>query len=139
MSKQEGVFFADILDGAMSMNSITVFYDGGCRVCNSEVSHYKKISPEPGIDYININDPGFEPGHYGKSRDDFMAQLHVQDAGGNFHVGVEAFRLLWKKLPGPHYRLLASITGLPGINLLSRIIYRLFAENRHRLPRRIAK
>jgi predicted DCC family thiol-disulfide oxidoreductase YuxK len=116
--------------------SISVFYDGGCVVCDSEIRVYREISRDSGIEFVNISAPDFSAEKYGKSRDEFMQALHVRDAAGEFHVGVDAFRLLWKTLPGAHYQMLAAITGLPGINLFSRIGYRLFAENRHRLPRK---
>ena len=98
-----------------------------------------KIARDAGIEYVNINDPEFDPSQYQKSRDAFMAQLHVLDQAGIFHIGVDAFRLIWSKLPGFHYHILGVLTGLPGINLLSRIGYRLFAENRHRLPKKSTK
>lgn len=115
---------------------LEVFYDGGCMVCDSEVNVYKKIGSAAELFFVNIADSEFDPQQYGRSRDEFMAQLHVRDEAGNFHVGVDAFRLLWRRLPGLHYHLLAALTGLPGINLFARIGYRLFAENRHRLPKK---
>ena len=116
--------------------SIKVFYDGGCRVCDSEMKVYKRISQESGLEFININEPGFEPGQYDKSRDDFMLELHVLDENGRFHTGVGAFRLLWQHLPGAHYHLLSTMTGLPGISQLADIGYGIFARNRHRMPRK---
>ena len=130
--------FVVILAG-MAKGIIKVFYDGDCRICDAEIGHYMKIARNAGIEYVNINDPDFDPSQYQKSRDAFMEQLHVLDQTGSFHVGVDAFRMLWYKLPGFHYQILAALTGLPGINLLSRIGYRLFAENRHRLPRKGTK
>lgn len=121
---------------SMENKLIKVFYDGDCRVCDAEISHYMRIARDAGIEYVNINDPEFDSAYYGKSRDDFMTQMHVMDPTGSFHVGVDAFRLLWRKLPGVHYQMLATLTGLPGINLMTRIGYRLFASNRHRLPRK---
>lgn len=120
----------------MEKETIKVFYDGGCQVCDREIGHYMNIAREAGIEYVDINDPEFAPDIYGRSRDDFMAQLHVMDESGNFNCGVDGFRLLWQKLPGAHYQALAALTGFPGINLFARIGYRLFAENRHRLPRK---
>ncbi|PLX98140.1 MAG: DUF393 domain-containing protein [Desulfuromonas sp.] len=120
----------------MENEKIKIFYDASCRVCDAEISHYMKIEDGVDLEYVNINDPGFDPAAYGKNLDEFMEQLHVQDRDGTFHVGVDAFRLIWRQLPGAHYHLLAIMTGLPGINLFSRIGYRMFAANRHRLPKK---
>jgi len=119
--------------------NIKVFYDGGCRVCDSEISVYRQIRGDAGLEFIDISEPGFEAEKYGKSRDDFMQALHVQDEEGAFHVGVDAFRLLWKALPGVHYQLLARLVELPGLHQLAEVGYDLFARNRHRLPRRKTK
>ncbi len=130
-------FFVILAD--MNKDTIKIFYDGDCRVCDAEMSHYMKIARDSGIEYVNINDPDFDFSQYQISRDDFMAELHVLDQTGTFRVGVDAFRLIWSKLPGLHYHVLEVLTGLPGINLLSRIGYRLFAQNRHLLPKKSTK
>ena len=128
-----------VILAVMNKDTIKIFYDGDCRVCDAEMNHYMKIARDSWIEYVNINDPDFDPSQYQKSRDDFMAQLHVLDQTGTFYIGVDAFRLIWRKLPGFHSQFLATLIGLPGVNLLSRIGYRLFAENRHRLPKKNTK
>lgn len=128
--------FVVIIPIMAKKESIKVFYDGGCLVCDSEISVYKRISKESGIEFINISEPGFEAGTYDKTRDDFMQALHVLDERGKFHSGVDAFRLLWQHLPGAHYHLLSTMTGLPGISQVADIGYGIFARNRHWLPRK---
>ena len=116
--------------------SLKVFYDGGCTVCDAEMRVYREISQDTGIEFVDISAPDFAAEKYGKSRNEFMQALHVLDATGTFHVGVDAFRMLWQALPGSHYQLLAGLTGLPGLRQLAGVGYDLFARNRHRLPRK---
>ena len=116
---------------------LQIFYDGACLVCATEIGHYRKRNPQNRLAFIDIRGDAFDPGAYGKSQADFMAQMHVLDAEGTFYTGVDAFMTLWQAYPsGSLYRLLSAVLGLPGINLASRIGYRLFARYRHLLPKR---
>ena len=110
---------------------ITVFYDGGCRVCDREICHYQKIADTAAITYVDISAPEFDAGKYDLSYDALMRKMHVIDAEGAVHVGVDAFRRLWQQLPGPHYHLLAALVGLPGVRQIAGFVYSLFARNRH--------
>jgi len=114
---------------------LQVFYDGGCSVCSKEISHYTKIADLNRVAFVDINAPEFEPARYRLSLEAFQAELHVRDATGQFHTGVEAFRKLWEVLPAPLYPMLSKITGLPVINAASRCGYALFARYRHLLPK----
>lgn len=118
----------------MSNNNIlTVFYDGACGVCSTEMSHYKTIANE-GIQFVNIAASDFKAESYGKSPEEFRRELHTCDNHGQFYTGVDAFRMLWSALPPPFYPLLAIITGLPLINFASRCSYAVFARYRYLLP-----
>lgn len=112
---------------------LTIFYDGACGVCSTEIRHYRSIADER-VRFVDIAANDFDAGAFGKTIDDFQKQLHARDAGGQFFTGVEAFRQLWQALPSPFYPLLSTLTGLPGINLAARTGYALFARFRHLLP-----
>lgn len=117
---------------------LTIFYDGACGVCSSEISHYRTIADQR-ICFVDIAGADFDAGVYGKTTAEFQAQLHARDADGRFFTGVDAFRQLWDALPSPFYPLLSSIVGLPGIHLAARTGYALFARFRHLLPSNHAK
>ncbi len=119
--------------------TLKVFYDGGCKVCDAEMAQYRRIGRDTGVAFIDISDAGFSPEEYGKTGEEFMQALHVLDETGRFHTGVDAFRMLWSRLPGVHFRFLAGASGLPGINQLARLGYGLFAKNRHLLPKKGGK
>ncbi len=114
---------------------LTVFYDGGCPVCSREIDRYRRISSVDKLIYVDISDPGFDPQRYGRTLEEFMAEMHAMDADGRFYRGVDAFRALWQGLPVSLYAELGEVLGLPGIHLLARIGYRVFARLRRFLPR----
>lgn len=114
----------------------TVFYDGNCIVCDTEIQHYLKLPHEGRLQAVNIADPTFDAAQYGPSYDDFMKQMHLQSADGQWHLGVDAFTLVWRALPGRHWRLMAWLAESRLLRPLARWGYTLFARNRHRLPRR---
>jgi predicted DCC family thiol-disulfide oxidoreductase YuxK len=112
---------------------LTIFYDGACGVCSTEMKYYRSIADQR-IVFIDISSPDFIADQHGRDNNDFQRELHVMDASGKFYTGVEAFRALWVSLPSPFYPLLAKLVGLPGINLTSRVGYSIFARLRHFLP-----
>ena len=116
---------------------LQIFFDGSCRVCSAEMETYRRKNPEQRLEFVDISDDHFRPDLYDKALGDFMAELHVRDAHGNFTTGVDAFIAIWQAFPsGSIWRLAAATCGLPGVHLLSRAGYRLFARYRHLLPRR---
>lgn len=116
---------------------LEIFYDGSCRVCATEMESYRRRNPQQRLRFVDISADDFRPQQYGKEMADFMARLHVRDARGQFATGVDAFLLIWQAYPsGSCYRLLAGLIGLPGIHLLARGGYALFARYRHLLPKR---
>lgn len=116
---------------------LEIFYDGDCLVCATEIEHYRQRNPLQRLRFIDIRSADFQPADYGKTQDEFMARIHVRDQQGQFYTGVEAFLLIWQAYPGGSpYRLLAAVIGLPGINLLARGGYRIFARYRHLLPKK---
>ncbi len=112
---------------------LTIFYDGACGVCSTEISYYRSIADQR-VQFIDIASVDFDAGEYGKTIDDFQKRLHARDAEGQYFTGVEAFRQLWEALPSPFYPLLSTVVGLPGIHLAARTGYAFFARFRHLLP-----
>lgn len=115
----------------MPEERLKIFYDGACGVCAREMAHYRKIADD-GPEFVDIAASDFDPDDFEPTMDDFLAEIHVQDQSGTFHTGVDAFRLIWQALPNTRYHLMATLIGLPVINRLARIGYRLFARNRER-------
>ena len=112
---------------------ITVFYDGSCSVCAEEIAHYKKKDRHDRLVMVDISEEAFDPAKYGKTQQEFDAQMHVQDGDGFFFLGVDAFPAIWQALPGRSFRFLSFLLTLPGIHFLAKIAYALFAKYRKNL------
>ena len=112
---------------------LTIFYDGACGVCSTEMAYYQSIADQPTL-FVNIASDQFCAESYGKTEEEFQRELHVCDAAGNFTTGVEAFRTLWDALPAPFYPMLSAFVGLPGVHIATCAGYAIFAKFRHLLP-----
>ena len=104
---------------------ITVFYDGKCSLCYSEIEYYKRTGPEAVFEWVDITVDSSIIQKLGITYADGLKILHAQDSNGKLHMGVDAFLLIWRKIPG--WRLLAIIVDIPIIRLIVDIAYRIFA------------
>ncbi len=105
---------------------LTVFYDGSCHVCSTEMFVYMRKDHGGRLEFVDISDPGFNPHDYSSSLDDFMAQMHAIDRSGTVFRGVDAFQAIWRAFPGvPWFRFLAALTGFPLIRQLACLAYRI--------------
>jgi predicted DCC family thiol-disulfide oxidoreductase YuxK len=85
------------------------YYHGGCPVCRTEIEHYKRGS---GGDRVTWRDLSAEPealAAFGIDRAGAKRRLHVLDETGRLHVGVDAFVVLWQRMP--RYRWLARLAA----------------------------
>ena len=113
-------------------NQVTMFYDGGCKLCSREVRHYRRLDRDQAVSWIDVSVHAELLETLKLSRADAMARLHVLDREGRVHTGAAAFAVLWSALP--YYRWLAGcVRMLHLVPLLDRI-YEPFA--RWRLARR---
>jgi predicted DCC family thiol-disulfide oxidoreductase YuxK len=116
---------------------ITVFYDGDCVVCATEVEHYRHKDHQGRLVIVDISATDFRPEQYGIELQAFMNELHVIDMQGTVYRGVEAFRAIWQAFPASTvYGLMGTLIALPLLNPLARLCYRGFARIRRYLPKR---
>ncbi len=114
---------------------LSIFFDGACGVCSTEISYYRSIADQR-VEFVDIAAIDFDAGAFAKTIGEFQEQLHARTADGQYFTGVEAFRQLWEALPSPFYPLLSTVVGLPGLHLSARAGYALFARFRHLIPAR---
>lgn len=110
-----------------------IFFDGNCIVCDSEISHYKRLAPDV-FELIDINSPDFDAAKYGLNSERVQQHMYVMTPGGQILRGVDAFTHIWARLD--RYRIAARIIQLPVIYQVAKIGYDLFARNRHLLPKK---
>jgi predicted DCC family thiol-disulfide oxidoreductase YuxK len=115
---------------------LEVFYDGGCGVCSREMQLYQRRESGGRLRFIDISAADFNPADHGRSLAEFMRELHVRDAEGDFHTGVNAFARIWSAFPdSPLYSLLEWTIRLPGIKQGADLGYAGFARFRHLFPK----
>lgn len=104
---------------------IAVFYDGKCGLCRREIEHYKRIAPEGVFEWVDITVAPESFTALGFTVSDGLRALHVRDAYGKIHIGVDAFIVIWRKLP--YWRILGKFAALPIIHPLAYFMYEKFA------------
>ena len=110
-------------------NDLThVYYDGVCKLCSREINYYKKIAPPNTFCWVDIASDDQALQKDGITQSEALRVLHVKDAWGKLHTGVDAFEIMWKNLP--KWRILALILKIRPIKYVARIIYSVFAERR---------
>lgn len=118
---------------------LTVFYDGSCQVCSTEIFVYMRKDHGGRLEFVDISDPGFNPDAFGISLDDFMAMMHAIDQRSTVYRGVDAFWVIWQAFPGvPWFRFLAALIDFPLVSPIACLAYRIFARLRKYLPKRKA-
>jgi len=114
---------------------LTVLYDGACPLCRREIAVYRDLQPlQPGSTLIFADISNIAvPLPAGTSREQLLAQFHVQSRDGQLLSGAQAFLALWAALPG--WRWLAMAGRLPGALWVMERMYRLFLRWRPMLQR----
>ena len=115
---------------------LQVFYDGNCSICSREMRLYQRRECADRLIFFDISAPGFNAADHDRSFEDFMKELHVRDADGQYHTGISAFARIWSAFPeSPLYSLLERTVTLPGIRQGADLGYATFARFRHLLPK----
>ena len=100
-----------------------VYYNESCNICRAEINLYKKQNIEE-IDWIDITNNVAAENETLKDDKTLLRRLHVIQDGKIFE-GVEAFLLVWKKIP--KYKFLYKFFKLPIIFTLFKIAYEIIA------------
>ena len=115
-------------------HDLTVFYDGGCPYCRTEIKWYQILDRKKRILWIDISSNKTNLEHYGIDCNKAMSELHVISVDGQKHIGVEAFVKIWSQLP--FYRLISLVLKrFPFLITLLNKLYKKFAV--WRLKRKI--
>jgi predicted DCC family thiol-disulfide oxidoreductase YuxK len=107
---------------------ISVFYDDKCSLCSREINFYKRIAPKADLNWLGISSSSKDLKSANIRIVDSLMYLHAKDCKGNFHIGVDAFIIIWSKLP--YFKYLNYIISLPGIYQFASYFYGKFAKYR---------
>jgi predicted DCC family thiol-disulfide oxidoreductase YuxK len=114
---------------------LRVFFDGDCRLCSTEIDHYKKVAPAGSFLWEDISRPNFRAQDFGFEQKDLMASIHCrEEPDGPTFEGMESFLAIWSRIP--RYRPLQRIASLPLVLPVLKGFYWGFALVRPYLPRR---
>jgi predicted DCC family thiol-disulfide oxidoreductase YuxK len=108
----------------------TVFYDGACPLCRREIAHYRRIDRSQRLRWVDAATEVARLAAHGIDLERAMAELHVLDGNGGWHRGVDAFLVIWSRLPA--YRWLARLVSVRGLRTPLGFAYRHFAAWRYR-------
>ena len=107
---------------------IDVFFDGKCGLCSKEIIYYRNIAKKGIFKWHDIAEDPTPLNKYNIPQSTALRQLHVRDDNSKWHIGVDAFIVIWMKLERWYY--LALFLKLPGIKHLARLCYDTFAHYR---------
>jgi predicted DCC family thiol-disulfide oxidoreductase YuxK len=113
---------------AQTDTDLTVFFDGNCPLCRSEIGLYRNCAGADRVAFIDVAAADKDDVIDGLDRAAALARFHVQTADGQLHSGAAGFAQLWLTLPG--WRWLGRMTVLPGISTFAEITYRVFLKVR---------
>lgn len=105
---------------------IKVFFDGRCGLCRREIQHYQRLDQMHVFDWIDATSEMAALQAANINQAQALRYLHVQDRFGNWHIGVDAFIIIWRHLP--RWRYLGKIAALPLIRLGLQWLYKPFAQ-----------
>jgi predicted DCC family thiol-disulfide oxidoreductase YuxK len=124
------------------MSKATVFYNGSCPVCRTEIEHYRRLDrdADAALEWRDIAGPDGDAAPRGVDAEAMRRRLHVGNADGRLLVGVPAFARIWEHLP--RYRWLAKVVRLPVARTLAAQLYEpvargLYAWDRRRRRKRL--
>lgn len=109
--------------GADSSEKLTVFYDGACPKCVKDRETYERLAGKKGVDVCWFDITG-EDQHLraiGVDPHRALRELHVKDASGQLHTEIDAYTLLFSRIP-----LLSPLASLIGLPLLRSVLGRVY-------------
>ena len=107
---------------------IKVFYDGNCKVCDQEISYYKKNDINKKFEWVNIHNSKSKINRLNLQKKELMDVLHVETESGKILKGVDAFLEIWDNFK--YFRSLAFFVKIKPIKRLTEIVYKIWAKKR---------
>jgi len=114
---------------------LTIFYDGNCPMCATEMTHLKRYDKENLIDLVDIHQQNFETTYPAVKFLDAMKILHAE-YNGTMLLGLEVTHRAWT-LVGKGFWV--APLNWPVIKTVSHWVYLLLARYRHQVSAMLAK
>lgn len=81
------------------MPSCTVYFDGACPVCRTEIAHYQRQRGAEAIAWVDASCCDESALGTGVDRAVVLGRFHVREADGSLASGAAAFVAIWRRLP----------------------------------------
>ena len=111
---------------------VTVYYNSACPVCKAGIGYQRGKMDACALEWVDVHAQPALADELGIDLEALREQLHVRDATGRWHVGDQAFTLLWSQTRGQRW--LAALARPFG--WLTGPLYRWFARRLYRWNRR---
>jgi predicted DCC family thiol-disulfide oxidoreductase YuxK len=119
----------------MNTQALKVFYDGSCKLCSAEIDAIRAAAAPEALAFIDCSAPDFDETPFlgaGVDRAAMMRAMHVRDANGTWHRGVDAFAQLYGSAGLPE---IARFWGNSFARPLLQRLYPWVVRNRYWLSR----
>ncbi len=115
---------------------LSVYYDGACPLCRSEVAVYRRRSDPEAVAFVDVSaEAGRLP--EGLDRKTALSRFHVRSDDGTLLSGAAAFAALWRRTPG--FRWLGRLASLPVLSAVFEGGYRAFLVVRPAVQRLVRR
>jgi len=118
------------VDGAVKLTELTIFFDGGCPLCASEIGHLERLDSGKKLSFEDIYAPFFSERfpHIELQKADLI--LHGQWRDGSMIYGLDVTYHSWALVGKGHW---VAILRWPIFRQIAQLGYRFFAKYRHRI------
>lgn len=106
---------------------LTLFFDGQCPLCRREIHWLQQKHLPVRIAYVDISTEDFRQTRGEDQYEAMMRVLHLQDAQGNWYLGMDASRYLYRQLG---YTTWVAFSELPLLRQICNLAYAAFARIR---------
>lgn len=127
------------IEWTMNNYSLTVFFDGGCKLCKKEISHYVNLQNKHHGKYDNHhlvefydiykNDLHPELERRKITYDDTQRRMHVLTSDGEIIHGFDAFLEIWKRMV--YWEYLYIVCKMWPVRVFGEKIYTYWAKKRY--------
>jgi len=113
--------------GRSPLKSVThrqsVYYNGACPVCRTEMSHYARRCEAAAVPvrFIDSSIRHDDLAEYGLRREHLERRVYLKAANGKISSGVAALTSLWAQTPG--YQWLSRVVSLPVVRPIVEALY----------------
>jgi predicted DCC family thiol-disulfide oxidoreductase YuxK len=110
--------------------ALTLYYDGKCAFCATEMQRLAGWDRANRLDYVDISQAGFDPSHLNATMDQLNLEMYSLTAEGKVLIGVDSLLAAYT-LAGKGW--LVWPLRVPLLRDFLSWLYRLFARNRYKM------